>query len=397
MRRNQRSLLPVVLAASLAFGESDRLSAGTASPEVAALQVKLAGEATFARRMAVEKLGRLGSDAGAAVPNLISALQKDPDDMVRARSAWALGEIKRDLDLAVAALLHATLDANPGVRANSIGALQSIGSPAIPQLEDALAANEAGIRISALRVLWGMGRTPNEASLKVLRTAFDNPSSELKKQAAACAALAGDGASPLVPGLGMLLNDPEAGVRETVAATLAKVDTRGESERGLVQALRKDSSKKVRLMAAIALGKIGNPTDDRVPALVGAFEDSDSDVRTGASQSIARLSEAAVPHLLESLKSNKSSVRELTVDSLLGLGEKAKPAIDPLIELLRSDPDEGVRFRAAGALGAVGNASPQVLEALEMSVAGDKDETVRSHASGALRALRPGVQVPSES
>lgn len=386
-----------MLASFLTFGGSDCISAATVSPEVAALQVKLAGDATFARRMAVEKLGRMGGDAAVAVPDLISALQKDPDDMVRARSAWALGEIKQDLARSVTALLRATIDANPGVRANSLGALQSIGSPAVPQLEEAQAAEETGMRISAVRVLWSMGRSPNETSLKVLLTAFGDSSSDIKKQAAGCAALAGPGASPLIPGLVTMLNDSEAGVRETAAAALGKVDTRGESEKGLIRTLREDSSKKVRLVAAMALGKIGNPTDKRIPALVSAFEDTDSDVRTGASQSLARLGEAAVSHLLDALKSDKSSVRELTVDSLLGLGGKAKLAVDPLIERLRSDPDEGVRFRAAGALGAVGDASPKVVEALEVSVASDKDATVRAHSSGALRILRPGVPVPSES
>jgi HEAT repeat protein len=397
MLSNQRSLLPFVLASCLACGGFGRVSAAMPSPEVAALQVKLAGDATYARRMAVEKLGRLGGEAAVAVPDLISALQKDSDDMVRVRSAWALGEIKQDLARTVTALLQATLDPNPGVRANSLGALQSIGSPAVPQLEEALAAEETGMRISAVRVLWSMGRSPNETSLKVLLTAFGDSSSDIKKQAAGCAALAGPGASPLIPGLVTMLNDSEAGVRETAAATLAKVDTGGESENGLIQALRKDSSKKVRLMAAIALGKIGNPTGKRIPALVSAFEDSDSDVRTGASQSLARLGEAAVPYLLDALKSNKSSIRELTVDSLLGLGEKAKPAVDPLIERLRNDPEGSVRFRAAGALGAVGDASPRVVEALEASFASDKDATVRSHSMGALRILRPGDPVPSES
>jgi HEAT repeat protein len=397
MSRKHPLILPVVLAACVAIGSFDRSFAEATSPEVEALRKKLASELTYSRRLAVEKLGRLGTEAESAVPDLVTALENDSDEMVRLRSAWALGEIKQSERKTVAALLMATRDLNRGVAANALMALHSLGIPAVPRLEEALLVKDAQVRLAAARTLWGLGRKPDEASLSAVRSAFDDPSPEVRQLAANCAALAGAEALPLVPKLITLLDDPEAAVREVTAVSLSKLDLGGNSESALIRVLKQDSSKGARRAAAMALGKIGGPREQRIQALLGSLDDQDKDVRGTSSRSMSQLGAVAVPLLLDSLKSNKSSIRELTVDSLLELGPKAQPAVDPLIGLLHSDPEGSVRFRTAGALGAIGDASPKVLEALEASVAGDKDPTVRAHAISALRALRPGVSDPSES
>jgi HEAT repeat protein len=145
------------------------------------------------------------------------------------------------------------------------------------------------------------------------------------------------------------------------------------------------------------LGKIGVPSGKRISALLDVFKDSDENIRANASQSVARLGLPALAPLLETLKSASAPIRELAVDALLELGPQAQPAVDSLLALLGSEPESNVRFRAAGALGAIGDSSPKVLEALEKSAANDQDPTVRAHSTGALRTLTLGGSSPSNS
>ena len=77
------------------------------------------------------------------LPGLLEAL-RDPKEHVRARAAWALGEIGD------ARAMHGLLEVLSGpkldVRYNAAVALGKIGEPAVPKLRDALRDPEGHVR-----------------------------------------------------------------------------------------------------------------------------------------------------------------------------------------------------------------------------------------------------------
>lgn len=97
--------------------------------------------------------------------------------------------------------------------------------------------------------------------------------------------------------------------------------------------------------AARELGRLG---DERaVPALVSLLENEH--VGRSAMEALIRIGSAAVDGLVQGLKSERASARQLAAKAL---GDIREPrAVQPLIEVLAHDEDYGVRTAAAAALG----------------------------------------------
>lgn len=78
---------------------------------------------------AVTLLGRLGSNAGAVAPALVSVLESSPDLAVRQRAAWALGQIGNRCPATAAALERAKNDADPRLARLAAQAIQQLQQP----------------------------------------------------------------------------------------------------------------------------------------------------------------------------------------------------------------------------------------------------------------------------
>jgi HEAT repeat protein len=248
------------------------------------------------------------------------------------------------------------------------------------------------------------------------------------------------------------LKDNDAEVRKKAAESLGKLaDTRGVDP--LIEALRYDENGDVREMAAWALGQIddartidalsyasvkdaegyvrveaydalqkstvgGNKVDARsVDPIIGALKDEDQGVRYRAAEALGQLKNAtAVDALIEALNDEDGDVREMaawalgqiddagTVDPLsyasvkdaegyvrdeaynalqkstVGGNKVDARSVDPIIGALK-DEDQGVRYRAAEALGQLKNAT--ALDAL-IEALNDEDGDVREMAAWAL-------------
>jgi HEAT repeat protein len=80
-------------------------------------------------------------------------------------------------------------------------------------------------------------------------------------------------------------------------------------------------------------------------------------VRAGAADALGRIGVATggvVSALSERLADESASVRSAAVGALGALGPKAGDAVEPLVALLRSEDDAGVRARVADALTEIG-------------------------------------------
>lgn len=91
-------------------------------------------------------------------------------------------------------------------------------------------------------------------------------------------------------------------------------------------------------------------------------------VRETAADALARIGDAAVPSLVETLQDPDREVRAQAARALARMGPRAEPAIPALIAAL-NDSDKEVRMGAARALGQIGPAAaeavPDLIQALK--------------------------------
>jgi HEAT repeat protein len=143
----------------------------------------------------------------------------------------------------------------------------------------------------------------------------------------------------------------------------------------LAGALRRKGHAPETYAAVLELGRIGNPRviDVLVEALgrrdgvarsaareLGRLQAeravtplanllADTEVNQSAAEALVQLGGKAVPALLGTLRSERPAARRLAATALGDIGDRA--AVDPLVQVLRDDPDWAVRTAAAAALG----------------------------------------------
>ena len=124
------------------------------------------------RRAAVQTLGVIGLDA---VPGLAEQLVSSNNHTVRASCAKALAAIALNFPeeafptIALEALQKALRDTDPVVQISAVGALGTVGSPALSILQDALAIEEnLALQVAAISALGSIGDTRAEEPLSAL-------------------------------------------------------------------------------------------------------------------------------------------------------------------------------------------------------------------------------------
>ena len=116
----------------------------------------------------------------------------------------------------------------------------------------------------------------------------------------------------------------------------------------------------VRMAAARSLGTIGPEARGAVPALIGALRDPEAGVRWEAAAALGRIGKDSVPALIEALWDRDVRVRHAATYALGAVGPGASAAIPALIHRLK-DRDAGVRASAASSLSGIGAPALPVL------------------------------------
>jgi HEAT repeat protein len=218
----------------------------------------------FARADAARSLGKMGTRAGAAVPELVaqlSRLRPDQDEIVLSAVIQALGEIgyparsamaplaklasASDIELARAArkasdqillsledadtvaLIKLLRDRNAGQRvraAKSLGLLGNAAKVAIPDLVGSLRDIDGDVRRAALNTLKVLGYTPKETELADMY-ALDllEPDEYVRLKAARALGKLGPKAISALPALQAALDDPDLEVRRAVVDAIQRI------------------------------------------------------------------------------------------------------------------------------------------------------------------------------
>jgi len=232
------------------------------------------------RRNAALSIWRLGANGVAALPALERALIGDKDPSVRATAGQAIGKL--------------------GAR----------GAPAIPALTQAVSDDEYNeVRIAAVCSIGELGPAGTEGLPALLRALNNDKEADVRIGAAYAIGELGPNAAPafpaLVAALGTSVNESRPPIWSYPCVFQSLADTAGN-----------------------ALAKLGKPS---LPALIGALQNSDPNVRDGAAKAFGGLvpfPEEAIPALTVALKDKDSKVRHDAAVALYAEEGSAKGAAD---------------------------------------------------------------------
>lgn len=123
---------------------------------------------------------------------------------------------------------------------------------------------------------------------------------------------------------------------------------------------------------------------EKAVSLLGALlRHSDGEVRFPAAKFMLRLEgDLGIPSVLPLFNDPLDWIRWSVVPEISKYADES--VIDPLISVLKTDPDPGVRGQAAHALGCIG--SPQAIPALISAIEQDKQEDALGHTPSSISA-----------
>ncbi len=375
-------------------------------PRVSELIQSLESEKVARQLAALDKLKWRGPVYAATTPAL-TRLLAHPKAKVRQKAAEVLADFGPAARSASAALEDALGDGNPHVRVAAADALWKIErrtDKVLPTITATLDHKRTFVRKHALRVLLGMGPAAAAAApaLKTPLTATDEE--YLAK----------------IESLGWGPETIILGQERTLAAqVLGRMgpDARQDAVPLLMPRL-KDEVAQVRVAAADALWRVGQPAHEMVPTLIDGLRHDNRNGPEGypgpmfaespathAAQALGRIgpdAKAAVPALIRALQHGHAALPLKAATALGQIGTSAETAIPALSVALRETEVHSAPFihwslclsrNAAEALGRIGPAAaPVLIEALR-----DDDDGVRAGAASALGKyrLRASLAVPA--
>jgi HEAT repeat protein len=363
----------------------------------------------------------LGDVPGGGIDSalVLSAAVSDRDPAVRCAACEALGKFGPRGRFAADSLSTAQQDPDPKVSEAAAAALKATGGltpEAVPALRDGLKHSSANIRLYAMNTLAQVAPTEQDAFMAGLR----DESKEVRMAAAKILAGLGNSVTAKHDALAQMMVFLKSGDRDLMAVAVDTLRRLGpipetevpdlleylaseilEARRYAVWALEQtpsatataalidrlaDQDSEVRTGAAQALGAIGPPASEAVPALSNLIP-SEAAVREAAGQALVKIGAPAIPALRNLLAHANEAVRAEAVTSLGEMGAPAGTAIPEIAALLK-DSSPQVRATAARALGKFGpQAKGTVTELADRST--DQDKRVQVEALRALRAIGP--------
>jgi HEAT repeat protein len=329
----------------------------------------------------------LSATAGAerqATADLIAPLLLDPDEGVRLEAAVTLAPLGDERALPEAERMAASDDAL--LAATGCLVLATIGRGAPPEtlvaeVGSGLRHDEARVRVqaAAAAIHLGSAAAPLRQQLSELARSSDDV-----ERVPAVLALAACGDPSVRPDLLTILDGQWAEGRWRAAQWLAWLPGADSDTVSALERHATDENAYVRMLAAWALGRLGDLAMPSRPALRLLLRDPDPYTALMAAQSLALLGDSQGLRLqTDGLRSTSPTLRATAVAGLAAQGPRGRSAIHAA-RLCLDDTDPRVRRWAVVALGFLGDAQrAQDLRGLAEA----DDMLVRAWATGALAAL----------
>ncbi len=380
----------LLMALFLSLAASDLLAE---VKELEGLTEKLKSGSLAEKTKAVRLLGEIGPAAAETVPLLLESLNTEYQGL-RYEVAIALGRINSDASTVVRALTQLLSDPSPHVKNSAIESLRLFGDasrPSLPQLLSMLNDKEPLIRVGAARAIVQIEDAEGDATVKaipILVAALTNERHDVSIEAIHGVASAGETA---VFAIANLLDGKNLVGKLNACDALAAIGPAAGSATDRLIDTVSALEPKLRAQAIMALGEIGPPAERSIPVLINALLDADIQVRISAEHSLRRFGKAALPALMDGLKSE--TLQKSVVPAIAELGSEAAGAVGSLAQLLKSK-DSALQRETIIALAAIGpeakSTTPQLIKLLQ-----DEQFNFRPAAAFALGRMHDEKALPA--
>ena len=350
-------------------------------PAVEGLRGLLGEKKESVRAEVVMALGRIGPDAGAAIPDLVRLLG-DKSERLRREAIVALGRIGSE---SARPLIAASADRDVKVRAGAVEALGQIASPEGEVRRSILEHSHDSapeVRTAAIKSLTKLD-VPDDALRPILKENLRDPDEQVRL--AAVNLLIGRRAllASMASDLEELLVAKDDGAARHAAFLLGQSGP--DAIPRLLDALRRDQSRIGPIADALAL--IGKAA---VARLTQALKDPDPRVRRGSAMALGQirpLAPGTVQELTAGLKDPDPEVKGSFLTAIGYLGPRARDSA-PAVRALLHDPSSEIRIQAVGILFRSAPHDERLLGDL-MTLLDDADAHVQRQVIDSIRALGP--------
>jgi HEAT repeat protein len=398
-----------VLAAALQHADMDvrglagyalvRIEAKKEPGLILALSQALRGKETRVRAKAAYALGEIGVPARTALPELRAALQ-DREATVRVKAAEAIWKLDGQSQPVLPIIIAALRDDGPPARIMAAYVLSKMGpeaAPAVPDLSALLTTDSvASIRELAAVALGKIGPAAKGALPALAKAIAGDQEAAVRSEALTALIQIKPADNDAFAVLHGLLTEKNRNLRHTAVRNLTLFGPLARlAVPSLLQIAEHDGDKDIRASAVFALQQTGADSADVAAAYIHALKDSAPDVRERGAYALGHLGSkargAGLP-LAQTLGDADEKVRQAAVTALSVLGAEARTAVPLLVEMLKS-PDVVQRRLGASVLGRNGSAARLAVQPLLASLS-DPDMEVRMDAASALTSAGAQVQAP---
>ncbi len=329
------------------------------------------------------------------VPDLV-ALLDSPDQDVRVRAAFALGQIGSEAKDAVPKLIQLLDSSNDRDRHGAISALGQIGSEAkdaVPKLIQLLDSKDDFERSEAASALGGIGSEARSAVPKLIQLLDSSNDSRFTRSYFFALGGIGSEARSAVPKLIQLLDLPNADV-PLVADTLGSIGPEARSAVPKLIQLLDSPNADDRYAAASALGKFGSESKNAVPKLQSWLTNKDNRDDYPVILALMRIQPNTsvlqrLEQLLASQTLNLDDRANMTV-SVIEIGSPSATSV--LLKALNSNNNE-IRSTVAVAVGFMESIDQQLVDQLLEIMSNEQENLeLRTKAAYSLERLNKKSQ-----
>jgi HEAT repeat protein len=305
---------PMWIVVGLSLGNYGR----TALPHITSA---LKGESAAACRGALVAIDRLGKEASATVPELITIVQQnDPD---------------------------------PETRIYAINALRAIGpgaKDAVPELVKQLSSNDFHTRYWACRALGAVGPEARSATGELIRCLRTGVTSVRRNAAAALGNIGPDVGQPAADALIDALSDGVQPVRQNAVIALGQLKPLAAKAAPVIERMLQEPSKFTpRATAAKTLWQLDPESQTPVEALFRDLAENDEPWVAAEVFGEIKVTDETIPRLIALLDSPNDWTKQYAAVALLEIGAEPQRAKGALEELAHSENEE-TRETAAASL-----------------------------------------------
>jgi len=312
-----------------------------------ALAGLLADPDAAVRRAVVEALGYSGARAkthAAAVASLFR------DDDIEVRRATMIALMSLGPDAAPETVLAALDDPDPTIRSaalSCLGMLRSGSAAVVPKLRELLRGEDPVLRAAAAQGLGGIGEAAAAAAPDLI-AALGDEVADVRVSAARALGTTGRGSPEAVNALIGALRDPDRNVRYFAIQTLGTFREEAAAARGaLMKFLTEEPMFAV--VAARALGQMGEVARPTLPGLRRALSHSDSNVKLSAGLAIWRIDPGSAEEVTNRFRSYiaRADIRNAALTRAREIPELVKRLLPEILVAMRKDQTFFAAFAAS--------------------------------------------------